>query len=93
MSQFVIQYRGQKISLRAQADPAIAQETFELVQRFLEDAEARTRKGAPSEHLVLLALLDLAEEYVAARLRAEEYRSGLAVRTARILEMLDGQGA
>ncbi len=89
MTQFTLEFQNQKIALRAQADPKVAQQTFELVQRLLEDAEARISRNAPPHHLTLLALLDLAEEYISAKRRTEEYQVEMTAQAARILELLD----
>jgi hypothetical protein len=87
---FTIQVGKERLSLRApQADPAVAQESLALVQRFIEDAEARSKQGAPSFHITLLALLDLAEEYVLARKLTEEWQQEIAKRTGTLLDSLE----
>ncbi len=75
-----IRFLGQKFPLRMHnTDPELADETLALVTQVLERAEGRiTARANPIPHQVmLLALLDLAEEYVQARHRSETYRAEL----------------
>lgn len=60
---------GQKVALKSQGDPDRVREVVDLVSERLKEAEARARGTMAPHHVALLAMLDLAEEYVSAKER------------------------
>lgn len=63
---------GQKIILKTSADPERVEEVTNLVKSRLEAASERMKTNAP--HLAaVLALFDLAEEYIDAKKRTGEH--------------------
>lgn len=64
---------GQKIVLKTSADPAKVAEVTKLVEERLKSSEARL-KGSTAPHLAaVLALFDLAEEYLEAKERTTDH--------------------
>jgi hypothetical protein len=84
MNPFVLRVRGETISLRSQGAAPGADQAIRLVQDLIEDAEERLPATAPSHHLLLLALCDLAEEYLSAKERTALHREEVL---RRILEL------
>lgn len=69
-----IQLLGQKITLKSSGDPEVVQEVVDLVKRKIGEAEGRKKGVMPPHHVALLALLDMAEEYVQAKRRVAAYQ-------------------
>lgn len=66
---------GQKIILKTHADPRLAREVTALVLERLAASEKRV-KNANAPHLAaLLALFDIAEDYVEAKRKVSEHQS------------------
>ncbi len=81
---------GQKIALRAEADPDLVQEVVELVTARLNEAESRAKGQVP--HLVaLLALFDLAEEYVRSKRRVMRHNELFQQRSDELSNLLDAE--
>jgi cell division protein ZapA (FtsZ GTPase activity inhibitor) len=80
-----IRLLGQRIPLKTtDNDPEFTAEVIELVSNRLEAVEKRLT-GQKSRHQVtLLALLDLAEEYVRAKKRTAQYKSEIEARAAEL---------
>lgn len=88
-SPWELRFAGQRIALKtSQKDPEIADEVLSLVSSRLKKAEGRTRASAP-HHIALLALLDLAEEYAAAKRRTQDYQNEVAAKAGEILKQLE----
>lgn len=69
---------GQKIVLKTQADPKLVEEVTALVRGRLSASEKRV-KNANAPHLAaLLALFDLAEDYVEAKRKTQEHQDELS---------------
>lgn len=85
-----IRLLGERIALRTtDNDPEFTAEVIELVSSRLEAVEKRL-KGQKSKHQVtLLALLDLAEEYVRAKKRTAQYKSEIELRAAELQKLID----
>lgn len=79
---------GQKITLKVQGDPETIREAVEIASLRLRDVEKRAA-GAPAHKVALVALLDLAEEYVRAKRRTQDHKKRVEKRTADLLKTLD----
>ncbi|MEK6704635.1 MAG: cell division protein ZapA [Bdellovibrionota bacterium] len=87
----IINFCGQKITFKSsEADPAIVDEIVKLVSAHLKNAELRSKGGVPHQ-VALLALLDLAEEYVMARHKIEGYQHKLVERCIKLVNLVDGE--
>lgn len=86
-----IRILGQKTVLRAtDGDPARLREITELVNSLVKSAEKRIPKGTAAPHQVLLlALMDLAEEYIDSREQVVAFKSEVDQRAGRILELIE----
>ncbi len=81
---------GQRISLRTHGEPEIVNEVVALVSQLLENAEKRS--SAPvSHHVALLALLDLAEEYVRAKKRASVQQQKMDEKSSELRKLIDAE--
>lgn len=83
-----VKLAGQKISLKTTADAERVKEITLLVSSRIRLAESRAKGGMPS-HVALLALFDLAEEYLNARDRLKEKQTRLESKTQQILQTLE----
>jgi hypothetical protein len=84
-----VRLQGTTIPVRAQGDPEVAAETLALVNERLEVAAARA-KGHASYQIAVLALLDLAQEYVEAKRRAREQYERVEDAARRLAEEVGG---
>ncbi len=83
-----IELKGERIALRSTGtDPELVREVLALVSRRLKDAESRGR-GAPAHQVVLLALLDLAEEYIRASQRLSDHQILMDEKSSELLRLL-----
>ena len=86
-----IKLAGQKIVLKAsEADPVLLREILELVSTKIKNAEKRG-KGSASHQVALVALLDLAEEYIKAKHRTAEYKREMNSRTDSLIRVLESE--
>jgi cell division protein ZapA (FtsZ GTPase activity inhibitor) len=86
-----IKLAGQKIVLKAtESDPALLREIVDLVTTKIKDAEKRG-KGSASHQVALLALLDLAADYVQAKRRTTEYKREMNSRSDSLMRILDSE--
>ena len=82
--------KGQTIVLKTEADPVLAEQVTKLVKERLAQAEARVQSSAP--HLsAILALFDLAEEYVQAKARAGQHQETFERKTKDLLHFIDSE--
>ena len=91
-TQIEIDLLGEKLLLRASEDPEIVQEVAELVKLRLQESRRRLsqKAQAPSrQNILLLALLDLAEEYVKSKRRSLVHRSRIGSKLVEIRSMLE----
>jgi cell division protein ZapA (FtsZ GTPase activity inhibitor) len=80
---------GQKIALKSSGgDPELAQEVAALVASRLKEAESRSRGSVP-HHVALLALFNLAEEYLAAKQRTADHLLRVELKSREIGERVD----
>ena len=82
---------GQKIILKTQADPKLVEEVTALVLERLAAAEKRV-KNANAPHLAaLLALFDIAEDYVEAKRKIQEHQSELIAKVQQLQSWVDSE--
>jgi cell division protein ZapA (FtsZ GTPase activity inhibitor) len=80
---------GERLVIRASEDPQFVGEVAELVKLRLQEANRRL-SGTPNKNRVLLlALLDLAEEYVKSKRRLLSQRSKISSKLAEARQVLD----
>jgi cell division protein ZapA (FtsZ GTPase activity inhibitor) len=80
---------GQKLVLKAsETDPEVLKQVIQIVTMKLSEAENRSRGSAPHQ-VALLALLDLAEEYVKAKKRTLEFQQQVDGHSKQILGMVE----
>ena len=68
----------------------MAKEIVELVQERIDAAEARLPTGA-IHHVALLALFDLAEEYVQAKRRTAKYKKTVDEKSGELFSLLESE--
>ncbi len=84
-----IRIAGQKVPLKATGlDPEVARETIDLVGRKIADIESRARNLSP-HHIAVLALVDLAEEYVKSKRRTVEFKQQVEDKMSRLSTLLE----
>ena len=82
---------GQKIVLKSsESDPEIIRQVIQLVTARLSDAENRSR-GAPPHQVALLALLDLAEEYMKAKRRTLDFKLQADENSSKLLSLVEAE--
>ncbi len=80
-----IKILGQKIPLKTtEKDETLSNEVIALVSKRLEAAEQRLKSQRNAQNVMLLALLDLAEEYVRAKRRTASYQMEMSEKAAEI---------
>ncbi|MBS1961854.1 MAG: cell division protein ZapA [Bdellovibrionales bacterium] len=80
---------GQKIVLKTQADPKLVEEVTALVKERIGNSEKRV-KNANAPHLAaLLALFDVAEDYVEAKRKIQEHQSELLAKVSQLQSWVD----
>lgn len=80
---------GQKIILKStEADPEVIRDVVQLVTMKLDAAENRS-KGAVPHQIALLALLDLAEEYVKAKRKTQDLKGQLDGKSGKLLDLIE----
>ena len=85
-----IQLLGQKISLKAsESDPVLVKEIVELVSSKVKSAEKRSKGGIASQ-ILLLALLEIAEEYVKAKHRTIHFKREVGEKSENLNQVLVG---
>lgn len=84
---------GQKIVLRhkaeGEADAAIVGEVMAIVSDKIKQAQSRAPKGSAPHHVTLLALMDLASEYLQAKSRTQEYQREMEAQSASLLTAIE----
>ena len=91
-TQIEIDLLGEKLLLRASEDPEIVQEVAELVKLRLHESRRRLSQKSQAisrQNILLLALLDLAEEYVKSKRRSLVHRSKIGSKLVEIRSMLE----
>lgn len=80
-------FMGERISLKSDNDTDLIQDIVDLATIKLSDAEKRA-SGSPSHQVALLAVLDIAEEYIRAKRRAADHRKVLAEKSERLIQLV-----
>jgi hypothetical protein len=89
-SSYELKLCGQKILLKApDADSEVADQVLELVSRKLKEAEGRTSKSTAPHQVTLLALLDLAGEYIKAKQKTVEFKRRVGAKSAHLLGLIE----
>jgi cell division protein ZapA (FtsZ GTPase activity inhibitor) len=92
MSKIEIKLLGQKIALKAPGtDPDHAREVVGLVAERLAHAEKRSKAGTASHQVALLALLDLADEYIQARERTREFKRDIQEKSGKLAGLIESE--
>lgn len=87
-----IKLLGQKIALKtSEVDPALTSQIVTLVQNRIKDAEQRAPKISAPHQIMLLALLDLAEEYILAKKRTTEFKQRVDEKSSHLLGLIDSE--
>ncbi|MBI2712225.1 MAG: cell division protein ZapA [Bdellovibrio sp.] len=82
---------GQKLVLKsADLNAERFQEIIHLAGKKLDLAQARA-KNAPPHQVALLALLDLAEEYVAAKKRTQDYQTEMHEKSDELRRLIEAE--
>lgn len=82
---------GQRLVLRSSQMSAEAfQEITQIASRKLDAAQERS-KGAPAHQIALLALLDLAEEYVSAKKKTQNYKDQMTEKSNQLLNLIEAE--
>jgi cell division protein ZapA (FtsZ GTPase activity inhibitor) len=88
-----IRILGQKFPIKTtEQDTALSSEVIALVAKRLEQAEKRFKSPSQknTQNVTLLALLDLAEEYVRAKRRTESHLAELNAKIYELTEVIAG---
>ncbi len=80
---------GERLLIRASEDPNLVSEVAELVKLRLQEANRRLSGTSQKNRVLLLALLDLAEEYVKSKRRILSHRSKISAKLAEARQALD----
>jgi hypothetical protein len=81
---------GQKIVLKHRAqDPELAAAAAGLVTQKVKDAQSRVGKGSAPHHIAVIALLDLAAEYLQAKSRTEELLRDFDAKSGELKRLID----
>jgi cell division protein ZapA (FtsZ GTPase activity inhibitor) len=82
---------GQRIVLKtSEADPEVLQQVLQLVTLKISEAESRSRGAAPHQ-VALVALLDLAEEYIKAKKRTLDFKRQLDDKSNQLLSLVEAE--
>ena len=81
---------GQRIALKSEGSPELVNEVLDLVSLKIKEVEQRTKIVVP-HHVALLALLDLAEEYIQSKHKAAEYIKNLDMKTGELFNLIESE--
>lgn len=89
---FEVRILGQRIVLRAaDKDPALVKEIVDLVSEKITAAELRGKSTAAAHQVTLLALLDLAEQYVNAKRASQDFQKLVEKKTDHLLTLIEAE--
>ena len=80
---------GQRVVLKTQAESERTDEVLKLVKGRIEMAEQRLKTGAAPQYSALLALFDLAEEYLDAKKRVARHQDEMRSTAQSLGRMFD----
>ncbi len=85
-----VRVMGQPFTVRTgETDPVILKEISELVQQRISACESRLKSSVAPHSVLLLAFLDLAEEYIHAKHRTQDYLAKTQQKSSQLLSILD----
>ena len=79
---------GQKISLKSSGEAENVREVAAVVSERLKRAEARLKGNVP-HHVALLALFELAEDWIEAKNRVQEHQGRVEAKSQELLALLE----
>ena len=85
-----LNFLDQKIPLRSEGEDDSVQQIVDLAELKIKDAERRANGAAPHK-VALLALLDLAEDYVKSKARAADYKKEMFDKSENLIKILDSE--
>lgn len=89
MQSIELKILGQKITLKTKEDADKVRVVMDLVSGRLADAEKRSKTGTQPTHVALLALLDLASDYVESKNRVAIFKQEVSKKSKKISEWMD----
>ena len=85
-----IELLGQKMTLKTGDKGELVHEAVEVARTKLRDAQLRLKTGA-AHQVALIALLDMAEDYIRAKKRVLEQKKLISDRTDRLIDLVDSE--
>ena len=86
---FEIELLGQKIVMRtSESNSELLEEILDLVRTKVKGAEKRIKADAPNQ-VLLLALMEVAEEYVKAKHRTIRFKREVGERSDHLLQVIE----
>jgi cell division protein ZapA (FtsZ GTPase activity inhibitor) len=87
-----IKLMGQKIALKtSESDPELVRDVAELVSVRIRNAEKRSKSGAAPHQVMVLALMDLAEEYIKAKQRTLDYKRRVGAKSEALDDFIQSE--
>ncbi len=80
---------GERLLIRASEDPSLVGEVAEMVKLRIQEANRRLGDTPNKNRVLLLALLDLAEEYAKSKRRLLTQRSKISARLAEARQAME----
>lgn len=81
---------GQKIVLKhREQDPKLVAQAVSLVEQKIKEAQTRTPKGSAPHHVAVVALLDLAAEYLQAKSRTEDFKREVDRKSSELMSWIE----
>jgi hypothetical protein len=75
-TQVQLKVRNEVVRFRSDGDPTHIAHVSGMVQSILDSVDQRLKGSAlPTHHIVLLAMMELAEDYAAAKIKIAEHQS------------------
>lgn len=85
-----VDFFGEKLVLKTQGDPEIVEEAIDLAMIKMANAQQRSKHAAP-HRIAILALLDLAEEYVKAKDRVSLLKQEMGQKSEEISKLIEAE--
>ena len=87
-----IRVAGQRFALKnSNSDSEHVQQVLALVTRKLKEVETRSPAGAAPYQILLLALVDVAEEYIKSKKSTIEYRNQLEEKSHHLFSLIESE--
>ena len=90
MKPLQLEILGKRITLKSDGSLENAGDVLELVRSKVRDIERRGSQGF-AQDILLIALLEIAEEYVQSKKRVMEFKNDLAEKADRLGEMIEAE--